>query len=311
MRGDERRALEVIRRAGLRQNGVLGAGVEGVVVDLGAGTVAKVWSTRTREDLELLRTFYDGIEAARPAPCTVALPHIEDLLDVDGTLITVERQLSGEPVWRPDGSSPDLSTGDIDAMIEALATLAAIPGTSALRALPVLPDEPPLHPSAPFEQELADLLTRRVARFEGALAVAHPDLHGIASGTILALHALVPAAPTLVHGDLIAGNVLASGAHATTVLDFGFLSTAGDPAFDTAITASIYDMWGPHARDVEGQLDDVLMAAFGHDRHRLMIYPAAYALVTACCFGTDLSDGHFSWCIDMLTRADVRDAVRS
>lgn len=310
VRGDEVQALEVIRRAGLRENGVLGAGVEGVVVDLGAGTVAKVWSSRTREDLELLRTFYDGIEAARPAPRTVALPYIEDLLDVDGTLITVERRLSGEPVWRPDGSSPDLSTGDIDAMIEALATLAAIPGTSALRALPMLPDEPPLHPSAPFERELDDLVTRRVARFGAELAVAHPDLHGIAFGTSVALQALVPAAPTLVHGDLIAANVLVSETHPTAVLDFGFLSTAGDPAFDTAITASIYDMWGPQARDVEAQLDGALTAAFGYDRHRLLIYRAAYALITACCFGTDLSDGHFSWCIAMLNRDDVQDAVR-
>ena len=310
MRGGESRALEVIRRAGLLEVGVLGAGVEGVVVDLGNGTVAKVWSSRSREDLERLQTFYDGIEAARPAPAIVALPHIERILDVDGTLVTVERRLRGEPVWRPDGSSPDLSTADIDAVVEALATLAAIPGTAALRALPVLSDEPPFRPSAPFERELADLLTRRVSRFESALAVALPDLHGIAHGTITALESLAPATPTLVHGDLIAANVLVAEEGATAVLDFGFLSTAGDPAFDSAITASIYDMWGPRAREVEVRLDDVLAAAFGHDRHRLMVYRAAYALVTACCFGANVSDGHFSWCISMLTRTDVRDAVR-
>jgi aminoglycoside phosphotransferase (APT) family kinase protein len=114
-----------------------------------------------------------------------------------------------------------------------------------------------------------------------------------------------------VHGDLIPGNVLSTDGHATAVLDFGFLSTAGDPTFDTAITASIYDMWGPRARDVERELDNAWMAAFGHDRHRSLIYRAAYALITACCFGTDLSEGHFAWCINMLNRTEVQDAVRS
>ena len=303
-------AIEVIRRAGLTEHEVLGSGVEGVVVDLGDGTVAKVWSSRTRAGLELLRTFYEGIEAARPAGATVAVPCIVNLIEVDGSLVTVERRLSGDPVWQADGSSPELATDDIDAMIEALASLAAIPATPVLRSLPMLADEPPLHPSAPFEREIADLVARRVAEFDKVLAAAHPDLHNTASGTLAALRDLSPAAPTLVHGDLIAANVLRSAAHATAVLDFGFLSTAGDPAFDTAITASIYDMWGPRARDVERELDDAFRAAFGHDPHRVLIYRAAYALITACCFGTDLSEGHFSWCINMLNRSDVQEAVR-
>src|SRR4051794_21031681 len=109
VRADEVQAIEVIRRAGLTEHGVLGAGVEGVVVDLGHETVAKVWSSRTRADLELLRTFYDGIEAGRAASEPVALPYILDLMEVEGHLITLERRLSGDPVWRADGSSPELS----------------------------------------------------------------------------------------------------------------------------------------------------------------------------------------------------------
>jgi hypothetical protein len=40
--------------------------------------------------------------------------------------------------------SPELTTADIDAMTEALASLAAIPAAPALRSLPMLADEPPL-----------------------------------------------------------------------------------------------------------------------------------------------------------------------
>ena len=194
-------------------------------------------------------------------------------------------------------------------MTEALGALAAVPGSSALRSLPVLPDEPAFGPTRTFELELADLVGRRAARFESFLAAARPDVDRLAADTVAALEALTPAAPVLVHGDLIAANVLVADGRASAVLDFGFLSTAGDPAFDAAVAASVYDMWGPRAREVERELDVAFVSSFGHDPTRLATYRAAYALVTACCFGTDLSDGHFAWCLAMLDRDDVREAV--
>lgn len=311
MRGEDAKAMLVLQRAGLNHLGLLGSGVEGTVADLGDGTVAKVWSGRGLNDLELLRDFYDAVHASRPLNPPVAMPHILEIRDVDGTFITVEQRLSGDPIWVAGGTSPTLTAGRIDAMTEALAALAAIPGESTFRVISMVPGEPPLLPHAPFETELAVLVARRATRFEEALSVALPDLDAILTDTIAALHALRPVAPTLVHGDLIAANVLASGAHATAVLDFGFLSTAGDPAFDAAIAASCFDMWGPRARDVERELEHAFASAFEHDRHRYSIYRAAYALATACCFGTDLSEGHFAWCITMLKRSDVRDAVRA
>jgi hypothetical protein len=147
---------------------------------------------------------------------------------------------------------------------------------------------------------------RRDRRGEG-LGVGETVLEA----TVAALHALQAATPTLVHGDLIAANVLASRNHATAVLDFGFLSTAGDPAFDAAIAASCFDMYGPHATEVEQELDRAFTSAFRHDPERLATFRAAYALSTACCFGNDLSDGHFAWCVTMLGRPDVREAVRA
>jgi hypothetical protein len=146
--------MRALQRAGLTHQGLLGSGVEGTVVDLGDGTVAKLWSGRTLTDLEHLRDYYDALYRARPADVTVAMPHILEVKDIDGTLITVEQRLTGDPVWVADGTSPDLTTGHIDAMTEALAALAAVPGQPAFRALRVLPDEPPLDPSAPFEAEL-------------------------------------------------------------------------------------------------------------------------------------------------------------
>lgn len=197
------------------------------------------------------------------------------------------------------------------AWIEALAALAEVPGDPAFRTLRMLPDEPPFDAIAPFETELAALVTRRVGRFATPLRAALPDVDALFARTVEALHRLDPATPTLIHGDLIAANVLTSTAHASAVLDFGFMTTAGDPLFDVAITASIFDMYGPRAREVEHELDQAFMSAFTGDHRRYSIYRAAYALTTACCFGTDLSDGHLAWCVGMLARSDIRDALRA
>lgn len=49
------------------------------------------------------------------------------------------------------------------------------------------------------------------------------------------------------------------------MLDFGFMTTIGDPAFDAAITASIYDMYGPRAAENEAILDEAIADRFGYE----------------------------------------------
>jgi len=50
-------------------------------------------------------------------------------------------------------------------------------------------------------------------------------------------------------------------------------------------------------------------ARFGQAPSRLGVHRAAYALATANCFSVSGSDGHFEWCVAMLQRADVREAL--
>ena len=116
----------------------------------------------------------------------------------------------------------------------------------ALTTLPALPGEPALDVGAGFEAGLADLVEGRVTP---VLATAVPGLPDLVAAVTSRLRALPPAPPALVHGDLIAANVLVDEVRRpAAVLDFGFLTTAGDPAFDAAVTASIFDMYGAGAR---------------------------------------------------------------
>lgn len=94
-----------------------------------------------------------------------------------------------------------------------------------------------------------------------------------------------------------------------SMLDFGFLSTLGDPAFDASITSAIFEMYGPHARELDEQLTTTMQRAFGYDRDTCLSYRAVYALLTSNAYSPDGSDGHFRWCVELLGRQDVRDAL--
>ncbi|MDQ3627427.1 MAG: phosphotransferase [Actinomycetota bacterium] len=299
--------LDALAAAGLSAGDVLGSGVEGTAFDQRDGTVAKVWRHRPRADLVRLRAFYDAVSSAKS---TVATPRVIDLLEVENVLITIEERLIGNPVWVADGTSPDLSTSQVDVLIEALAVLSDIPGVPEMSTLPVLTDEDPFTSAETFEHQLASLASRRVERFNRQMRTAIPDLDSLLAGTVTSLHGLSPAEPRLVHGDLIAANVLAVNGRATAIVDFGFLTTVGDPAFDAAVAASCFDMWGPKGLHVERALDDAVIGVFGYDPQRLATYRAAYGLVTACCFGDDLSEGHFAWCVAKMERPDVRQAIQ-
>ncbi|MFE2376901.1 phosphotransferase family protein [Streptomyces sp. NPDC059398] len=288
----------------------IGAGVEGVVYRLGEGRVAKVWSGRPPADFGLTRQVYADI--ARHA-LPFSTPEIFDVEDHGGVLMTYERELPGAPM-RADSAhgapGRELPAQHIDVLLAVLRGLASVPGTDAMRQLTVQGDDRPLWRDHDcFRNALAALVARAVSRHGGALAAHVPYFDAGVEHTQKALRSLPEPPVTVIHGDLVPPNIhIAVTGRPVAVLDFGFYSTAGDPAFEAAVTAAIWDMYGPHAEEHTTELTRLFAHELGYPPAALAAYQAAYALTTYDLFGLDDRDGHFRWCAEQLRRNAVFNA---
>ncbi|CAL9558170.1 hypothetical protein SUDANB15_04550 [Streptomyces sp. enrichment culture] len=286
----------------------IGAGAEGVVYGLGGGRVAKVWTGRP--PTELTRRVYADIARHRPP---FATPEVFEVQEHEGVVVTYERELPGVPL-RGDSAHEDyereLPVRHRNALLVVLRGLASVPGTDAMRRLTVQGDDRPLWQGHDrFQDALAALVARAAARHGAALAAHVPDFGAGVERTLNALRSLPDAPVTVIHGDLVPPNIHTDAAgRPVAVLDFGFCTTAGDPAFEAAVTAAVWDMYGPHAEEHAAELTRFFARELGYAPAALTAYQAAYALVTYDLFGMADDDGHFRWCARHLRRSTVFSA---
>jgi len=275
--------LDTLRSLGYPVTGLLGSGMEGVVAALDEERVVKLWDRRGRAEVDQLRTFYDAVHHAGFA---LELPRILEVVEVDGRLLTVQARLHGHVP----------SADEADLVIDVLATLADLPVHPDMAVLPVPDGEAPFDPRLPFATSLADLVERRAP-----LLGDHLDT-GTTAALASDLRSLTNVSPRLVHGDLGPGNLLVSGGRPSGLLDFGYVSTVGDPAFDAAVAVVLADMFGPGADATRARIQGLVVERFGYDADRLALYRAAYGLVTASCLVAAGDGSHFRWCLDLLRR---------
>jgi hypothetical protein len=302
--------VNYFRAAGYPTVRPLASGVEGAIYKLSDGLAAKVWGRRRVAELERMQTFYaDTAKAGLP----FATPEILKIESVNGVAVTYERELHGEPLQKYLGAEgPDVEPGAAAVLSHVLAALAAVPGTSSMKNVPVLDEEHSMWTGkATFPEAMIGLLDRRMSRFAIVLAPKVKGFDRKYQRVVAGLGQLGDPPVSVVHGDLFGENILVDSArHVTAVLDFGFLATAGDPRLDAAISAVIFNMYGPHALTISTSLTNWFAEELGYPVETLRLYQAAYALATSNIFTPDGAegDGHFEWCVAMLNNDDIMEA---
>jgi aminoglycoside phosphotransferase (APT) family kinase protein len=298
--GEARRVL----RRWTRTPQLLGEGMEGAVYTVDDTRVAKMWFAGSTDGLRRTTAFYDALAATG---LTFAVPQVEQVDTVDGWTVSIERRLSGATL-----ATSTVSRADAYAIVVGVtAELAATGGLPAARDLVVLDEDAPLYAGAEdFPAALAALAARRVARFRPVLSAAVDLFDAKAAALAGRLRDVDSGRRAVIHGDLVLPNILVDEAgRASAVLDWGFLSTEGDPAFEAAVTAAIFDMYGPRAQRTEQELLELMRERMGYDHPALLVYRAAYSLITANAFDPAGRDGHFAWCVEALNRPAVTRAL--
>jgi aminoglycoside phosphotransferase (APT) family kinase protein len=287
----------------------LAAGAEGAIYDLGGGLVAKVWRDRPVPELERMQRFYADVASAS---LPFATPEIRRIDQVNGMSVTYERKLPGQPLQRRlNITHRDLSPAAVECVTGVLRALAAVPATASMRELAALDESRPLWEGTDrFKDALLGVIERRTARFGPTIRDHLPDFDRRCTALLERLGTLDYLPDSVIHGDLFGENILVDQqCNPTAVLDFGFLTTVGDARFDAGITASIMNMYGPHALSITRDLTGRIAQELGYSPDVLLTYQAAYAMVTSNAFTSDGSDGHFAWCIAQLRRAEVSEAI--
>lgn len=302
--------IDYFRVSGFPEARGLSVGMEGAVYMLAEGElVAKVWLSQTRAELERLKAFYDRLaEAAGP----LATPRIHEIRVVDGVLVSLERYLPGTSLGtclQQDASHAD-ELG-MSALISVLQVLGAVAPHPEFRQLATLGEQvSPWAQASSWSSALEGLIDRRMARFGGHLERSVPDVDRVRDAVGKFLKSRDDQPMSLIHGDLCGANIIVDDQRRPlAVIDFGFLTTVGDPAFDASISGGIFNMYGLHARQIDDEVTRALSRALGHPLETLLAYRAAYGLLTSNAYSPDGSDGHFQWCVSMLRRDDVRSSL--
>jgi hypothetical protein len=285
---------------GYRYAELMAAGVEGTIYRLGDETIAKVWARRQPAELRRLQGYYDDLAQSGLPFLT---PQILSITEVDGIAVTFDRELPGKPLQNElSADAGEIPEEVVDHLVNILKALASVPATENMRQMAVIDEQRPFWQGADnFSAALTALLNRRVVRFGNVLRRHVQDFDDKYDGLLKNLAAVDVVSPAALHGDLFPENILVDkNGRLTAVLDFGFLSSAGDPRMDAAITAVITNMYGQHARRIAAELTKRFCADLGYPREILLLYRAAYAVATSNFLTEDGSDGHFAWCVDWL-----------
>lgn len=304
------RWIEYFKANGYPLTTGIATGMEGAVYSLvPKKIIAKVWSNKPVNELIKLQTFYDKLYINSSS---IQTPKIIEIKTVDNTVISIEQFLKGTPLNQ--FITEDLSYADekgINATIEVLNFLKSVPIMDEFKSLAILDESRPLWSKTNYwGDNLNELMLLRYSKFKNLLQSDIPDIENIIDDIGVFLKTRNNINLSLIHGDLCGCNIMVeANLTPTSVFDFGFLSSIGDPAFDASISSSIFNMYGPHANIIEKDVTVAIAKAFGYDINLLLAYKAVYAIITSNAYGKDRTDGHYQWCVRMLGREDVRHSL--
>lgn len=311
MQTGEMTALQILQSLGYQKPTLLATGMEGTVFELEPkSTIAKVWFSKTRLEVLALNEAYASAKKSRNRD--IELPLILDLQEVAGHVVTIERFLKGSMLESNIfDSNAQVNIQAIEALSSCLSMLRSHHDAIEFGRLPLLGMwTDPIVDGNSLVAAIKSLISQKCEKTYFNLQRDLSGLRELIECTFDFLDTRRHCKCGIVHGDLFGANILVNDKLIpTAIVDFGFLSTYGDPAFDVAISGSIYSMYHKNALQIDNYVTGMLARRLDHALPVLLAYKAIYALLTAGAYSQSREDGHYQWCINLLNRADIRASL--
>jgi serine/threonine protein kinase len=302
-------AQQKLSHLGIRDVDYLASGMEGHVFRLEPQSIAKVWHHKTLTEITPLKDFYEQLQTLE---FPFETPLITQVQEVNGTTISIEKELSGTSmrtlVKEYELEPPPFAFEAVLSILSALKDKKLIGDKVHLPILGITPSRETKDSGS--IAVLLEVANQKVKKYGNQLRRSVPDFDWIYERTVGHLLETRVEETQAVHGDLCPENILLDAeGKVTAVLDWGLMSLFGDSMLDASFACGIYNMYGPHHRQIDDMFLATCEARLDYSRERLLLYRALYAIIQSNAFSEDGSDGHYAWCIENLLRDDLRSVL--
>ena len=287
----------------------LGKGMQSTVFELDKDYVLKIYGVDIGiKNLKRLKSFYESLDTE---DVTFHTPLLTDIKEVGTKLLVTEKKLQGRcPGMDAFKDFPATSLKKyLSSYVESLFSIQRIKTSFLNIAEPLdLTGDFFTHKSYKnWEELITTALKVKYFKNQDIFDLKVKNAPQLIEKLINKVQSFYVGNNYLIHGDFFPANTMINeDMKITSLLDFGILTTIGDPIFDIALGATFSDMYGQvtHFKIKEFVCGLVKERISKEDYDRTQIYILIYSFISANMYRTnDPTDGHFTWCINNLNNS--------
>lgn len=295
---NEHKHEAVLNTLGINKKTLIGFGMEAFVYKYDEQRVLKIYNSdmTSASKQHTLKNFYNVLDISN---VNIELPQIEQIMEINGTIVTIEKLINGRNMREAIENSPEEK---IEKLMKnhllALLKTRDVNIQGAFKGIKLF-HEADVPESNDWYQYLHNLLHYQLSKVEPYLQEYVERFNEKVDALFRALSGDYTGKYTLIHGDFCPENILVnSNCEVTGIIDFGLMTMQGDFLFDVATGWLFFDMYDQYTFDFKTKYLNLVIKTFGEKvKSKIFLYVLLYSIYSVNFYSDDFSDGHADWCI--------------